>query len=70
MILNINIISSFEYISEIGETSMKSQRNIIELKYNKLDHEGSFEIIKNIPLRVSKNSKYVEKLYLTGLITQ
>ena len=60
----------FEYISEIGETSMKSQRNIIKLKYNKLDHEDSFEIIKNIPLRVSKNSKYVEGLYLTGLITQ
>ena len=59
-----------EYISELGENSIKSQRNIIELKYDKSDHEESFEIIKNIPLRVSKNSKYVEGLYLTGLITQ
>ena len=61
--METNVISKFS-----EDSFIHSNNNILELKYD-IEHDNySSKTIDKLPFRLSRNSKYVNALYMTGLI--
>ena len=50
---------SINPVRDYFKTFADDEKTVIELKYNQQDADGAKAITKNLPFRVTKNSKYV-----------